>query len=260
MSTIMDSTTRFSDRVANYIRYRPHYPEAIIPYLEGQAGLAPETVIADVGSGTGILSELFLRNGYPVLGVEPNEAMRAAAEELLVGYERYTSVDGTAEATTLADNSVDLIVAGQAFHWFDPPKAREEFVRILRKTGNQGSEGYVILAWNSRRKDTPFMQSYEGILFQYADNYERVSDRNVEDEQIADFFAPRRMTLQTFENVQTFDFEGLEGRALSSSYSPAPGHPMHEPFIERLRELFETHQVDGTVTMDYTTRVYTGKL
>ena len=250
----MDPTQRFSDRVANYIKYRPPYPAAIIPYLEAQIGFSAKMVVADVGSGTGILTELFLRNGNAVYAVEPNGPMRTAAVELLSAYEYFTSVDGSAEETNLHDASVGLVVAGQAFHWFDPPKARKEFSRIL------GAGGKIVLIWNSRRLDRPFMQGYEQILHRFADNYGGVSEHNILDEHIEAFFLPQPVTLHTLNNVQTFDFEGLKGRALSSSYSPAPGTPMHAAFIEQMQRLFDDHQKDGTIRIEYITRVYCGGL
>ena len=108
-----NSTTRFSDRVAYYIKYRPGYPAKVITLLNREIGLSPATVIADIGSGTGISSELFLKNGNRVFGVEPNQPMREAAESRLAGYDAFISINGTAEATTLPDASVDLVTAGQ---------------------------------------------------------------------------------------------------------------------------------------------------
>ena len=148
-----DSNTRFSDRVADYVRTRPGYPTAVLDILGTETGLNPATVVADVGAGTGLSAELFLRNGNTVFGVEPNREMREAAESLLAGYANFHSVAGSAESTTLPDASVDLIVAGQAFHWFDVPRARAEFRRILRP------DGVVVLMWNTRRLDTtPFLR------------------------------------------------------------------------------------------------------
>ena len=147
-----DSTRRFSSRVDNYVKYRPSYPPEVVELLAAECGLTPGALVADIGAGTGLLAELFLQNGYRVLGVEPNREMRQAGERLLGDYPHFTSIDGTAEVTTLADKSVDIITAGQAFHWFDREKARAEFARILRPGG------WVALVWNERRVDaTPFL-------------------------------------------------------------------------------------------------------
>ncbi|MEZ4656501.1 MAG: class I SAM-dependent methyltransferase [Caldilineaceae bacterium] len=250
----LDSTKRFSNRVENYVKYRPRYPAAIIDFLREVIGLTAEASVADVGSGTGFLAELFLQNGNRVIGVEPNAEMRAAGDAYLRGYARFSSVDGTSEATALANQSVDLIVAGQAFHWFEPAPTRAEFARILRPGG------HVALVWNSRRLDVPFMQEYEEILHQFTDNYGGVSERNILDENIAAFFAPQPMQLQTFENAQRFDFDGVKGRALSSSYSPAPEHPRHEPFVAALADLFAWFQENNTVQIQYVTRLYWSQL
>src|SRR4029453_17979120 len=124
-----DSIQRFSSRVEDYIKYRPSYPPALLDTLVTQCRLTPTAEVADIGSGTGLLSELFLRNGNRVYGVEPNREMREAGERLLSAYPSFVSVDGRAEATMLDDASVDFVTAGQAFHWFDPPHARREFMR-----------------------------------------------------------------------------------------------------------------------------------
>src|SRR5258708_29430755 len=125
-----DTIERFSNRVANYVKYRPGYPREIVGFLEAKCGLTHESVIADIGCGTGISSRMFLENGSRVIGVEPNAAMRAAAEEYLAGFPNFMPVDGTSDRTTLPDASVDLVVAAQAFHWFEPEKTRPEFGRI----------------------------------------------------------------------------------------------------------------------------------
>ncbi len=250
-----DSTVRFSSRVAAYVRYRPRYPAAIVPALARECGLAPEAVIADLGSGTGFLAELFLENGNLVYGVEPNREMREAGARLLARYPRFTSVDGRAEATTLAAASVELVTAGQAFHWFDRPAARREFARILKPSG------WVVLVWNVRRKTaTAFLRAYERLLLEYSIDYRTVDHSNVTDEVIADFFAPGTFTVLSFENPQVFDYDGLEGRLMSSSYVPESGHPNHAPMLAALRGLFAEHQVAGTVTFEHDTRLYVGRL
>jgi SAM-dependent methyltransferase len=251
----VDPTLRFSSRVENYIKYRPGYPHAVIDTLATECQLTPTSVIADVGSGTGILTELFLKNGNRVFGVEPNRKMRETGERLLKTYANFTSVSGTAEATSLADRSVDFITAGQAFHWFDRQQTRKEFTRILRP------DGWVALIWNDRHIDTtPFLREYEKLLHRYGTDFEAVAHRNVDSADIAAFFAPHQFILRKFDNRQVFDFEGLQGRLLSSSYTPEPGEPNYQPMLESLRDIFDKHQVNGRVEFTYTTLMYFGHL
>ncbi|MEK7950329.1 class I SAM-dependent methyltransferase [Luteolibacter soli] len=243
---------RFSNRVENYIRYRPSYPQELIALLEREAKLTPESVIADIGSGTGIFSELLLKAGYAVNGVEPNPPMREAAERLLAGYPRFHSVDGSAQATTLADHGADLIVSAQAYHWFDTPEARAEFRRILK------SGGKIALIWNERHLDsTPFLRDYEAMLRKFGTDYAEIRHENIGPESLKLVF-PGGYEVHTFPNSQRFDYEGLEGRLLSSSYTPAPGRPGHESMLAELRRLFNEHQQDGQVSIDYDSRVYLG--
>jgi SAM-dependent methyltransferase len=252
---VTDPTKRFSSRVENYIRYRPRYPQELIPLLGRECALTPGSVVADVGSGTGILSEIFLANGSRVFGVEPNGEMRRAGERLLSGYPGFTSVDGRAEATTLPSATVDLVTAGQAFHWFDRPAARAEFARILRP------RGWVVLVWNKRRKEaTRFARAYERLLQRWSPDYDRVDLENLTDKMIVEFFKPGSFQRRALENRQVFDYQGLEGRLMSSSYAPEPGHPNHAPILAELREAFDAHNVNGTVTFDYQTVIYFGRL
>jgi SAM-dependent methyltransferase len=252
---MINPTLRFSNRVENYVKYRPGYPTGIIATLAKECGLTPNSVVADIGSGTGILSEMFLKNRNRVFGVEPNREMREAGEQLLDEYPGFTSVDGTAEETTLADCLVDLVTAGQAFHWFDRERARKEFARILKP------DGWVALIWNERLTDTsPFSRAYEDLLRQYGTDYAAVDHRNVDADAITAFFAPQSFTLRKFENRQVFDFDGLKGRLLSSSYTPEPGHPNHQPMLGALRALFDQHQSGGHVSFDYVTLLYFGRL
>jgi SAM-dependent methyltransferase len=245
---------RFSTRVENYVKYRPGYPEEIVRILKSDCELTSASLIADVGSGTGILSELFLRNGNVVFGIEPNAPMRTAAQQLLSAYKNFVSIDGSAEATTLEPHSVDLIMAAQAFHWFDRSKAKSEFKRILKP------EGWVVLIWNERLVDsTAFLRDYESLLLRYGTDYQEVRHENVATE-IDDFFAPSRFQLKTLQNLQHFDFESLKGRVYSSSYAPEPGHPNFEPMLGKLKELFNVHNRDGIVTFEYATKIYYGRL
>ena len=249
-----DPTARFSDRVADYIRFRPGYPDELVATLQREGGVGRDAVVADVGSGTGISTELFLRNGYEVYAVEPNREMREAAERWLGVDPHFHSVEGRAEATTLPSGSVDLVVAGQAFHWFDQERAREEFRRLLRS-----GDGLVALFWNSRRTDTPFLTAYEELLFEYAIDYRQVNHRNIGPELLASFFRGEYET-RRFPTEQPFDLAGLRGRLLSSSYAPAPGHPLHAPMLARLEEIFGAHQAGGRVHFLYDTELFYGPL
>jgi SAM-dependent methyltransferase len=249
-----DPKERFSDRVDDYVRFRPGYPRALLDLLTNACGLGPESVVADVGSGTGILTRMLLDSGARVIGVEPNLAMRSAAQNALAGNERFESVDGSAESTTLAADSVHLITAAQAFHWFDPPRARVEFARILRPSG------FVALIWNQRR-DSAFNRDYEAMLERCAVEYAHVreSDRAAEP-RIRAFFSPSAPAVARFENEQRFDEAGLRGRLMSSSYAPRPGHPSHEPMMRNLSEMFAAHAHEGHVTFAYETVLWYGRL
>ena len=251
----MDPKQRFSNRVDDYVRYRPGYPTAILDVLREECDLAPESVVVDVGSGTGLLAQMFLDNGNLVYGVEPNAAMRDAGEQFLEKYPHFCSVAGSAEATTLPDATADFIVAGQAFHWFEQKAARTEFQRVLKP------KGWVAVIWNERIKDaTPFQREYEKLLQTYGTDYEKVAATYPRDERMVGFFGSGAFGTKSFANEQVFDFEGLRGRLLSSSYAPAKGHPKHEPMLAALKQLFEAHQEGGRIRFDYVTHLYYGQL
>ena len=252
-----DPTERFSSRVGDYVKYRPSYPAALFDALERECGIEGPSVIADVGSGTGIASEILLKRGHRVVAVEPNRAMREAAEALLAGRypDAFTSLDGRAEATGLARESVDLVLAAQAFHWFEHEACRREFRRILRTGGS------VALVYNDRSTDaSPFLVAYEALLREQSIDYEKVSHRDtISDEVLGAFFGPGGYRALTFENFQDCDRDGLTGRARSSSYVPGPGHPRHERFFSELERIYETYAVSGVVRFEYTTRLFCGR-
>jgi SAM-dependent methyltransferase len=255
MSSSSDPTQRFTNRVDHYARYRPSYPQAVLDLLRAECALTSDSVVADVGSGTGILSELFLENGNRVLGIEPNTEMREAAERRLGWHPRFTSVVGTAEATKLDDASVDFVTAGQAFHWFDPEQARAEFARILKPGGS------VALVWNLRRKDaTPFLAAYERLLEVFRIDRGEVEFWRKSDEMASAFFGPGSFETTRFDNEQVLDLDGLEGRLLSVSYVPAQGEPDSEAMLREAERIFTEHQRGGTVIVEYDTKVYYGQL
>ena len=250
-----DSTTRFSSRVQDYIKYRPTYPTELLRIMEQHCGFSAGSVVADLGSGTGILSELLLKNGNPVFGVEPNAEMRSAGERLLADYPQFKSIAATAEGTTLEDQSVDFITAGQAFHWFERNATRKEFARILKPVG------WLVLVWNDRRLDTtPFLREYEALLHEYGTDYAAVRHQDLDLEQVRAFVGSESVGLTILDNTQLFDFDALRGRLLSSSYTPEAGHPSHEPMLKRLEEIFSERQVNGRVAFEYETKIYYSRL
>jgi SAM-dependent methyltransferase len=251
------ATKRFSDRVSFYVRSRPKYPEALLRFFQTELGLSPTDAVADIGSGTGFLTELFVRNGNPTFAVEPNDEMRAAGENYLARFPNFHSINGTAEATTLPDSSMRFVVAGQAFHWFDPPAARKEFFRILIPGG------VVALIWNERRLNSPFIQKYDELIERY--RVERSTDRvrdlgGMESSKFKPFFATNDFESRTFDNPQILDREGLMDRLSSSSYMPLPSHPKHAQMLKAANELFDAYQEKNQVVIAHDTRVYFGKL
>jgi SAM-dependent methyltransferase len=250
----MRPTERFSDRADHYQRYRPGYPPAAIDLLATECGLAAGAVAADVGSGTGILSEQLLARGAAVIGIEPNDAMRAVAEARLGAQPRFRSVAATAEATTLADGSVDLWLAAQAFHWFDAARTRLEALRVLR------AGHFAALLWNERPPDPgPLLSQYESLLRQHAVEYSAIAARRADEASMRAFLG-ESMRMARFPNQQRLDYAGLEGRLLSSSYVPPAGHPQHGPLLVGLRTLFYRYQQGGEIIFPYETRVYFAQL
>jgi SAM-dependent methyltransferase len=254
------STQRFSNRVADYVRYRPDYPPELIVWLRDSHGIDASWMVADIGAGTGISAKMFLDAGHSVFAVEPNAPMRKASEDWLGGDPKFHPIDGTAEATTLADHSVDLICAAQAFHWFDRDAVKREWARILRHREATG-EGLAAIFWNTRRlTGTPFRVGYEKLLHDFGIDYVGITERYAGDRAMRDWFGAGWRGMASFPHRQLLEFDALRGRLLSSSYMPGADHPRHATMIEALRQLFDATQIDGKVGFDYDTRIFLGTL
>jgi len=250
-----DPTKRFSDRVALYVAGRPHYPAAVVTYLRTAGALQDSGVVADIGVGTGLSAEPFLKAGYRVIGVEPNAPMRDAGAEYLAAYPDYEARDGTAEVTGLAPASVGLVIAGQAFHWFDAAKFRAESLRILRPGG------WAALIWNDRDRDaTPFLAGYEALLVEYGNDYLAISHRHAASDDIATYFGGRIPAPAYIEHARRVDWPTMAAQAGSASYLPAPGQPRHDAFVAALRALFDAAAVDGTIELRYRCRIHAAPL
>ena len=241
--------SRFSDRVKDYLKYRPHYPGQVIEVLIEKIGLDNGLQIADIGSGTGISCEPFLNNGNKVFAVEPNKEMREAAELHFAENEKFISVDGSAEKTNLKTKSIDIIFCGQSFHWFNKTKSKIEFNRILKKNG------HIILAWNVRNEEDSFHKKYEQILIRNIPEYKAVTHKNISDIEINDFFSPKNTHLESLENFQEFNLDGLKGRLRSSSYCPKEGL-LYDTLMIKIEKLFYKYEKKGVIKFAYKTKIY----
>jgi SAM-dependent methyltransferase len=254
----MNSTERFTDRVDDYAKYRPHYPQAAFEVIRARVGDPKTSSIADIGSGTGISTKPLLEMGFEVFAVEPNVAMRAAAEQELSIYPRFNSAAATAEKTTLEDKSVDAALAAQAFHWFNRAAVRDEFQRILKPGG------WVALMWNDRDAvETPLARDYEQLLEIFGSDYDQVKLRGQAASQrgsLTSFFSPDSYEVMTFNSHQDLDFVAFRGRVLSASYIPKPPHPQFARLLDELGRMFAEHQAGGKVRIDYETKLYLGQL
>jgi SAM-dependent methyltransferase len=251
----VNPTGRFSGRVEAYRRYRSRYPREIIPLLRQNCGLTPESILADIGAGTGMLAELFLENGNAVYAIEPNAEMRAACAELATQYPKLRCIDGTAETTGLPDRSVDTIAVGRAFHWFDHEKCRPEFMRILRPGG------WVVMAGlGPRRGKEPVQDDYQEILRVHGIDYARLRERYNLKDAIRRFFAGGSLQEAEFAGYEELTYEGLEGHTLSLSVTPQPDHPGYPAMQEALKKYFEKYQRDGKIRLPTNCQVAMGQL
>jgi ubiquinone/menaquinone biosynthesis C-methylase UbiE len=251
----MESSGKFTGKASIYKKHRPNYPDEYIDYLAEYNSLGPQSVIADIGSGTGILSKRLLEKGFRVVCVEPNGDMRSAAETELKDYPGFTSINGTAEHTGLAGKSADLITAAQAFHWFDKDLFKAECRRVLKDGAN------VALVWNSREESSPFVRENSEIMKRFCPLFKGFSGGIDEDPDMFEaFFRDGSFDHRVFKNDLRYDLNGFIGRTLSASYAPGEGSPDYKGFITALTELFEKYSSEGEVVMQNITRSYIGRV
>jgi SAM-dependent methyltransferase len=253
-----DGKTRFTRRVPYYHISRPRYPIQVLDLMRERMSLSPTHVIADIGAGTGISSELFLGNGNTVYAIEPNEAMLAIAIEHYGQNPRFRPFAGSAESTTLADNSVDFAVAGQAFHWFNLSKAKIEISRIVK------ADGWVMLFWNMRHEeDSPLQRAYNQLMQDFdveglGEFRQTAGNRDEDDLNV--LFGAGKWQQASFPNQQVLDFDGFKARVLSASYMPLEGEDRYDELMTAVQKLFADHHNNHKVTLLYRTDVYWGKL
>ena len=249
----MDNTQRFSDRVENYQKFRPSYTDETIDYIFHNFGLSRDSVLADVGAGTGIFTEKLVTKCKLVYAIEPNQEMRTAADKRLSSYSSYKSINGTSDKTMIGNNSIDGITVAQAFHWFDIVKTKKEFKRILKK------DAYVFLIWNNRIANTPFLSAYEDVLKNKLPEYKVVNHKNITDE-IINTFINKDYQKTIFPNTQTFTLDGVLGRLSSSSYTPKEDTKEYHIIKEEIINAFNQYSSGGFVEFNYNTEVYSGKI
>ncbi len=250
---VEDFTRRFTGRAVAYSTSRPNYPHQILDILRTEIGFDETYITADIGSGTGLLSQVFLENGNRVLGVEPNDEMRTAAEKSLGMFPTFSSIRGTAEHTGLERASIDVVIVGQALHWFDCEASSREFARILK------TNGHVCVVYNDRNNEDSFMKDYDQIVRKYARN--RASVPTIDGDYLSRFFKGGKYSKFSLTNEQLLDFEGLLGRITSASYMPNPSDGDQFALLsEDISRLFQTYRKLGKVRMLYDTTVLLGKI
>ena len=250
----MDNTIKFTGKAAVYAKARPNYAMEFIEYLYNDVGMNSSSVIADIGSGTGILSKALLEKGSVVYCVEPNNDMRETAENNLSNFSNFHSVRGKAENTTLRAGSVDFIVVAQAFHWFDVESFRVECQRILKPNGK------VILVWNTRVNTSELVKENALICKKYCPNFVGFSGGDEhKDDNIASFFK-EDFEDRRFSNDLQFDKIKFVERCLSASYSLKETDSDYKSYISELEALFEKYSVNDILTMPNETTAYIGQV
>lgn len=248
-----EPTSRFSDRVLDYEKFRPEYPGEIIDILIKECQIQ-NLVVADIGSGTGKFTKLLIAAAKQVIAVEPNLKMREVIENKFRSISNFRSIGGTAEQVSLPDSSVDMITAAQSFQWFNKSKSKEEFIRILKRGG------WVVLLWNNRNIESPFEISYEELMSKYAlpYPYKKKDDEFMKD--IKDFYGESAFKFFELYSYQDLDYSGMKGRILSSSFIPKEESPNHKLLEKDIKSTFDHYQQSGRVRLSYKVDIYIGTI
>lgn len=246
--------TKFDGMGKIYAKFRPTYPHTFIEYICSNVGINHESIIADIGSGTGILTRQMLEIAKKIFAVEPNNDMRAVAENDLSNYKNFVSVNGTAENTALEKSSVDFITVAQAFHWFDRAKFKAECTRILKP------EGKIILVWNSRDFNAKSVKDSDIINRKYCPDFKGFSGgiRGAEYENGFEDFFTGKYEIKNFQNDFFYDLDGFIGRTLSASYALKEDDEKYPAYINELTECFNKHAIDGKMIIPNITKSYAG--
>lgn len=250
----MNEIERFTGRVEDYERYRLGYPLEMLRTLESKCMLRLRHFIADIGAGTGLLSQLFLEHGNAVIAIEPNPEMRAACERLASFWPGLTVKNATAEDTGLPDTCVDVIGVGRAMHWFDFEAAMREFRRILRPNG------WIVLAANGRSGLSKQEHELEHIFVEHAPDYKHVKERYQVHHQVTPQLRPESLVRKKIYGEQHVTLDHFLGQVQSYSWTPRLGDPRHEPMQKALREHFDHWHTGGVLHMKTACYITAGQL
>jgi SAM-dependent methyltransferase len=243
----------FSTKAADYATARLRYPAELFERLRASHALFAAAQIADIASGTGLFTAQLLDRGYAVTAIEPNAAMRAVADAALAKHRKYRSIAASAEATTLADASLDLITAAQAFHWFDIAAVRREWLRVLKPHGR------VVLVWNTRPLSDPLQKELDDLLGEFGGRRQAALDRRQDLAKVPSFFVAASFEHFELAHAQELDRDGLISLALSRSAMPDRDTPEGQRAVRMLMQLFDRHARGGKVGLTYRTKAFVGR-